>query len=261
MVQGASIHETVSIVGDVSIGEGTYVGPGVTLFGPCRIGRDNVIGPNVVIGAPPQDDAWSTDAHSQAYMGGDRGHATLIGDGNVIREFVTIHRGTERPTSVGDRNYLMAYSHIAHDCRLGDRCKITNSVQFGGHSVVLDGAYVGLAAVVHQFTIIGSASIVGMGSAVSHDVLPGAKVVGMPARCVGPNKIALSSLEGVGEFSWWASYVRGEVIEAPAAVRQMRSEWEEARRERDRWRDLIREVRKSQLSEIRATHDGPVSDA
>ncbi len=243
----ANIHDTAVIVGDVQIGDGTLIAPNVTIFGPCKIGRGNVIGPNAVIGAPPQDDAWSIESHQSGFLGGTVGQETVIGDSNVIREFVTVHRGTERPTLIGDNNYLMAYSHIAHDCRVGNRCKITNAVQFGGHITVMDGAYVGLSAAVHQFVVIGPSSIIGMGSVVARDVLPGAKVVGSPARCVGPNEIALSSVTGTQSAEWWKQFLEGADEGVPVEVLAMRRAWQSARDERDVWRAKIKQLRSDQL--------------
>lgn len=244
------------IVGAVQIGTGTFIAPNVTIFGPCRIGSGNVIGPNAVIGAPPQDDAWSMEAHVSGFGGGAVGCETVIGDNNVIREFVTIHRGTERSTRIGSNNYLMAYSHVAHDCRVGNGCKITNAVQLAGHVTVMDGAYIGLSATVHQFVVIGAASIIGMGSLVARDVLPGAKFVGAPARCVGPNAIALSSIVGGVSTIWWKNYIAKKNDDVPSEVIAMRHEWELACSERDVWRASIKQRRSAQLDILKDRSGG-----
>lgn len=250
------VHESVVIVGAVQIGTGTFIAPNVTIFGPCRIGSGNVIGPNAVIGAPPQDDAWSMEAHVSGFEGGAVGCETVIGDNNVIREFVTIHRGTERPTSIGDNNYLMAYAHVAHDCRVGNRCKITNAVQLAGHVTVMDGTYIGLSATVHQFAVIGAASIIGMGSLVARDVPPGAKVVGSPARCVGPNVMALSPIVGVQPVTWWSSFLDKTDEGVPAEAIAMRRDWELVCSQRNEWRARIKQRRSAQLQVLKHGNGG-----
>jgi UDP-N-acetylglucosamine acyltransferase len=149
---------------EVEIGDGTRIGPHCSIHGPTRIGRDNRIHGHAAIGGDPQDKKF----------GGERTELT-IGDGNVIREFVTIHRGTGNGggiTRIGDRNWFLAYVHIAHDCRVGDDCVFSNNATLAGHVEV--GHHVILSGFtgVHQFCRIGAHAFIGMGAFVNGDVPP-----------------------------------------------------------------------------------------
>jgi UDP-N-acetylglucosamine acyltransferase len=149
---------------DVEIGDGTRIGPHCSIHGPTRIGRDNRIHGHAAIGGDPQDKKFA----------GERAEL-VIGDGNVIREFVTINRGTGSGsgiTRVGDRNWFLAYVHVAHDCIVGDDCVFSNNATLAGHvevgnHVILSG-FVG----VHQFCRIGAHAFIGMGAFVNGDVPP-----------------------------------------------------------------------------------------
>lgn len=168
---------------DVRIGRGTRLESHVTVMGRVTMGQQNHIFPGVVIGGPPQDLSY-------------RGEPTevVIGDGNVIRESVTINRGTtkeEGVTSLGDHCFLMACSHVAHDCRVGDRVILANGVLLGGHVHVHSHATLSGAAAVHHFTTIGSYSFVGGLSRVLHDVPPFMLADGSPARPRCVNVVAL----------------------------------------------------------------------
>jgi UDP-N-acetylglucosamine acyltransferase len=149
---------------EVEIGEGTRIGPHCSIHGPTRIGRDNRIHGHAAIGGDPQDKKF----------GGER--TTLeIGDGNVIREFVTLHRGTGNGggvTRIGHRNWLLAYVHIAHDCRVGDDCVFSNNATLAGHVEVGSQVILSGFAGVHQFCRIGDHAFVGMGAFVNGDVPP-----------------------------------------------------------------------------------------
>jgi UDP-N-acetylglucosamine acyltransferase len=167
----------------VRIGRGTKVESNVTMMGHVTVGEYNHIFPGAVIGGHPQDISY-------------RGSATrvVIGDHNVIREGVTINRATEKEegiTSVGDHNFLMACSHVAHDCRLGSRIMLANGVLLGGHVRVHDHASLSGAAAVHHYTTIGSYSFVAGLSRVLHDVPPFMLCEGMPARPRCINVVAL----------------------------------------------------------------------
>jgi UDP-N-acetylglucosamine acyltransferase len=185
----ASIDEDVEVgpfcvVGpDVSIGRGTRLLNNVTIMGCTRIGEGNTIYPGTVIGGAPQDLSY-------------RGAKTrvLIGDGNVIREGVTINRATEKEegvTTVGNDCYLMACSHIAHDCYVGDHVVIANGVLLAGHVRVHHHATLSGNAGVHQFTTIGSYAFVSGMSRVLHDVPPYMLVDGSPSRPRCINVVAL----------------------------------------------------------------------
>ncbi|MBA8884069.1 acyl-ACP--UDP-N-acetylglucosamine O-acyltransferase [Dokdonella fugitiva] len=154
-----------SIVGaDVEIGDGTSVGPHVVIEGRTRIGRDNRIFQFASLGAAPQDKKFAGEASE-----------LVIGDRNHIREFVTMHRGTAGgggATRVGDDNWFLAYSHVAHDCRVGNHCVFSNNATIAGHVEVGDHVIASGFVGVHQFCRIGAHAFIGMGVLLSGDVPP-----------------------------------------------------------------------------------------
>ena len=167
----------------VRIGRGTEVGSHVVIKGPCTIGRDNRIFQFASIGEDPQDLKY---AGERTYL--------EIGDRNRIREFATIHRGTLQGsslTSIGSDNLLMAYTHVAHDCRIGDQVVMANAASLGGHVHVDDWAILGGFSIVHQFCRVGAHCFLAMGSVVSKDVPPYLMVGGHPAKPHGINSEGL----------------------------------------------------------------------
>ncbi len=185
----AEIGDDVDIGPFSVIGPHAHIGAGcrlhnhVTITGHVTIGEHNTIYPGVVIGGEPQD---------LSYRGSDT--RVEIGDHNLIREGVTINRGTEKEdgvTRIGDHNFLMAYSHVAHDCRLGSHIVIANGTLLGGHVHVHDHASLSGAVAVHHYTSIGSYSFVGGLSRVLHDVPPFMLSEGNPARPRCINVVAL----------------------------------------------------------------------
>ena len=162
------------ISGDVEIGAGTIIKDHATLYGPLRMGTENVIHPGAVVGNVSQD---------LKYKGEES--IVIIGNNNSIRECVTIHQGTEANqgrTIIGSNNLLMAYTHIAHDCTLGNNIIIANGTQLAGHININDFAYIGGLVGVHQFVTIGSYCFVGFLSRVNKDVPPFTTVEGNPSR-------------------------------------------------------------------------------
>src|SRR5579871_748649 len=166
----ACIHETAEIgpfciIGaEVEIGARTQLMANLFVAGPTFIGEDNVFYPYSTVGVASQDMKYK----------GERSE-TRIGNRNKIREFVTIHRGTEGGgllTSIGDDNLLMTYVHVGHDVHLGNRNVLANAVTLGGHVTVADWAVIGASTGVHQFCRIGRHAIVGGYSVVTQDVLP-----------------------------------------------------------------------------------------
>lgn len=151
------------IEGRVRIGAGTRLMSHVTVLGDTEIGRDNILHPNVVIGDEPQD---------ISYTGGPR--AVRVGDRNILREGVTIHRGSERGevTIVGDDNYFMQNSHAAHDCRIGNSIIIAGGALLAGWVEVGDRALVSGNCVIHQFVRIGRLSLMRGLSRTSRDIPP-----------------------------------------------------------------------------------------
>lgn len=174
-----------SIVGaEVEIGARTKLMAHVFLEGPLAIGEDNVFFPYCSVGAAPQDLKYRGERSS-----------TRIGHRNKIREFVTIHRGTEgggMVTAIGDDNLLMAYAHVAHDVQLGDRTVLANAVTLGGHVAVGDWAVIGASTGVHQFCRIGRHAIIGGYSVITRDVLPFSNTVtDREAKVFGENATGL----------------------------------------------------------------------
>jgi UDP-N-acetylglucosamine acyltransferase len=167
---GAKLAEEVrvgpyAVIGDrVTIGGGTTIGSHAVLEGPTEIGRDNRIFQFASVGAVPQDLKF----HGEVSW-------LRLGDRNTVREFVTLHRGTEdggRETIIGNDNLFMAYSHVAHDCRVGNRVILANCATLAGHVQVDDHAILGGLCAVHQFTRIGCHTMISGGAMVAQDIPP-----------------------------------------------------------------------------------------
>jgi UDP-N-acetylglucosamine acyltransferase len=196
-----AIHHTAVVSPQALLMEGVEIGPYSVIGEDVRIGKNSIVGPHTVIGdhtdigenchifqfcsigAPPQDLKY-------------RGEKTrvVIGNNNNIREFVTIHRATAADiavTSVGDNNLIMAYCHIAHNCRLGNNIVMANSANLAGHIHIDDYAIVGGLSGILQFVKLGAHCIVGGASAVTKDVPPFMMVAGNHARLFGLNLVGL----------------------------------------------------------------------
>ncbi|MBL7140830.1 MAG: acyl-ACP--UDP-N-acetylglucosamine O-acyltransferase [Planctomycetes bacterium] len=191
----AVIAPDAELADDVDVGPFCYIGPGVvidagtvlhphvTVVGRTRVGRNNIIHPHACVGTPPQDKTYA-----------DEPTGVEVGDDNVIRECVTIHRGStkeEGVTRVGSGCYLMACSHVAHDCVVGDEVIFGNNVLVGGHVHVEDGANVNGGAAVHPFATIGRLAYVGGLTRIVQDVPPFMIVEGHPSRVRGINSVGL----------------------------------------------------------------------
>ena len=186
---GAELDSSVhvgpySIIGShVRIGKETWIGPHVVLDGYTTIGTQNRIFQFASVGAIPQDKKYR-----------DEESALLIGDQNVIREFTTLNPGTAgggMVTRIGDGNLFMAYSHVAHDCQIGNGVVLANCATLGGHVVLENYVGVGGLVGVHQFTRIGESAYLGAGSMVSLDVPPYCTAVGDRAHLHGLNLVGL----------------------------------------------------------------------
>ncbi len=173
------------VIGEhVEIGPRTVLHNHVTIHGPTVIGEENIIYPFCVIGADPQDLKY----HGEEAL-------CVIGDRNRFREHITIHRGTEAGggvTRIGSDNLFMVASHVAHDCIIGSRCVIANSVMLGGHVIVEDGANIGGGAGVHHYSTVGTMAFVGGLTRVKRDVPPYTRFDGDPGEVRGLNTIALT---------------------------------------------------------------------
>jgi UDP-N-acetylglucosamine acyltransferase len=172
-----------SIVGPgVSLGEFTRIGPHVLIERDTTVGRECVIHKGAVLGTDPQDLKYGGEVTR-----------LLIGDRTVIREYATLNRGTTALgfTEVGSDCLLMAYTHVAHDCRLGNNVILSNAVNMGGHVTIGDWAIVGGVTPIHQFVRIGEHAFVGGASRVSKDIPPYVKAAGSPVQLYGLNSVGL----------------------------------------------------------------------
>lgn len=181
----------VVIEGRARVGPGCVLRPFVQLVGPMTLGRDNVVFSGAVLGERPQHFKYN-----------DEPTTLEVGDGNVFREHVTVHRGTAHAgaTRIGSHNYFMAGSHVAHDCQIGNRCILTNCALLAGHCVLEDGVYLSGNTSVHQFVRIGRLALLSGNSATSKDIPPfiiqqgfdsvaGVNVVGMRRAGLGSEQI------------------------------------------------------------------------
>ena len=183
LAASASVGAYSVIGARVEIGDGTAIGPHVVIEGHTRIGRNNRIWQFTSIGAAPQD---------KKYAGEDT--AVEIGDGNTIREFVTINRGTAQDagtTRIGDGNWIMASVHVAHDCRVGSHTIFANYSGIAGHVLVGDWAVLGASTLAHQHVRIGAHSFTGMGTIVDRDLPPYVRAAGNRAQAYGINTVGL----------------------------------------------------------------------
>jgi len=195
------IHPTAIIAPNVEIDEETYIGPfciikegahikkgtklvsNVIIEGNTEIGENCIIYPFTSIGLPPQDLKYKEEKTG-----------VKIGNNNIIREYITIHRasvGGDGITVIGDNNFLMAYVHIAHDCKIGSHIIMANVATLAGHVVVEDYAVIGGLVAVHQFTRIGAYAMVGGFSGVGQDIPPYVIASGARAKLFGLNTIGL----------------------------------------------------------------------
>ena len=185
LANGVQVGPYAVIHDHVEIGANTTLGPHVVICDYVRLGAGNRVHAHAVIGDLPQD--ISFDPATETWV--------EIGDANTLREGVTIHRATSpsTTTSVGSNVYMMAYSHIGHDCRVGDGVIITINTNVGGHVEIGDKAVLGGSVAVHQFCRIGQFAMVAGLIAVRKDVLPYTMIAGDPARHYRLNTVGLSS--------------------------------------------------------------------
>ena len=213
-----------SVIGEhVEVGEGTWIGSSVVLDGHTRIGRRNRIWHSSSIGAPPQDKKYAGEPTR-----------VEIGDDNVIREFVTINRGTTTDagvTRLGNENWIMAYVHFAHDCQVGNKTIFANLAQIAGHVTVGDWVIFGANTFVHQFVHIGDHAFTGMMTYLSQDLPPYVMAQGNMAQPYGINKEGLKrrgfSYETIQDLkrAYKTLYRKGLGLEeAVAALKQQATE-------------------------------------
>jgi UDP-N-acetylglucosamine acyltransferase len=173
-----------SVIGaDVKIGAGTVIGSHVVIKGPTSIGKENRIYQFTSIGEDPQDKKYAAEITRLE-----------IGDRNTIREFTSMHRGTQQDncvTKIGDDNLFMAYTHVAHDCIIGNNVIMANGASLAGHVHLNNNAILGGFTLVHQFTQVGQYSFAAMGSAITQDIPPFIMVGGKPTRPHGINSVGM----------------------------------------------------------------------
>ena len=198
---GRDIHSTAIVSPKAKIAEGVRIGPYSTIGEKVTIGRDTIIGSHVVIdgkttigkknkiypfvslGLPPQDISYQ-----------DEETRVIIGDENIMREFVTINRATtkqDKVTRIGNKNYLMAYAHIAHDCTLGNSIIMSNAATLGGHIEIGDHAIIGGLVAIHQFVRVGAYAFIGGKSATVKDIPPFMIASGDRVKLYGLNQMGL----------------------------------------------------------------------
>lgn len=195
-----NIHPTALVNPEAKLGDNISVGPYAIIEGDVEIGNDCIIGPHAVIynGARIGNRVKIFQAASVANLPQDLkfgGEQTLfiIGDDTVVREYATLHRGTLETgkSQVGKNCLLMAYSHVPHDCIIGDNCIIANSVQIGGHSYIEDWVIIGGLAGLHQFARVGEHSMIAGAAKITQDVPPYIMAVNDPAEFGGLNVVGL----------------------------------------------------------------------
>lgn len=182
IADSVEINPFTYIEGDVEIGEGSWIGPNVSIFNGARIGRNVKIFPGAVISAVPQDLKFKGE------------YSTVeIGDGSTIRECVTLNRGTidRRTTAIGKNCLIMAYTHLGHDCIVGDNVVISNATQVAGHVEIDDYAIIGGSCAIQQFVSIGAHTYIGGGSLVRKNVPPFVKAAKEPISYMGVNSTGL----------------------------------------------------------------------
>jgi UDP-N-acetylglucosamine acyltransferase len=183
LADGVSVGAYSVIGADVKIGVGTVIGSHVVIKGPTSIGKDNRIYQFSSVGEDPQDKKYASEVTRLE-----------IGDRNTIREFTSLHRGTQQDhgiTRIGNDNLFMAYTHVAHDCVIGDHVIMANGASLAGHVHLNSHAILGGFTLVHQFTQIGQYSFAAMGSAITQDIPPFIMVGGKPTRPHGINSVGM----------------------------------------------------------------------
>jgi UDP-N-acetylglucosamine acyltransferase len=183
LADGVSVGAFSVIGANVKIDCGTVIGPHVVIKGPTSIGKDNRIYQFTSIGEDPQDKKYAAEVTRLE-----------IGDRNTIREFTSMHRGTVQDhsvTQIGNDNLFMAYTHVAHDCIIGDHVIMANGASLAGHVHLNSHAILGGFTLVHQFTQIGQYSFAAMGSAITQDIPPFIMVGGKPTRPHGINSVGM----------------------------------------------------------------------
>lgn len=202
------VHDTAIVDPDAELGEGVRIGPRAIIGPRVRIGAGTEIGPGVLVEQNTevgegcrifQGAVLGTDPQDLKFDGEETW--LRIGDRTLIREYATLNRGTSwsGETVVGDDCLLMAYVHVAHDCRLGDHVIVSNATQMAGHVTVGDWAIISGLVAIHQFVRIGAHAFVGGASRIAQDAVPFCRIVGNPPKLYGLNSVGLERRGFMGE--------------------------------------------------------------
>jgi UDP-N-acetylglucosamine acyltransferase len=180
--RNVTIEPFATIQADVVIDDGCWIGSGAVIWDGARLGKNVKVFPGASVSSIPQDLKFAGEKTE-----------TFIGDNTIIREYVTISRGTSDKwkTAIGKNCLLMAYVHVAHDCIIGDHCILVNAVQVAGHVTIDDWAIIGGASALHQFVKVGAHVMVSGGSLVRKDVPPYTKAAREPLAYAGINTVGL----------------------------------------------------------------------
>lgn len=213
------IEPFATVQQDVVIGDNSWIGPGAIVWDGARLGKNVKVFPAASISSPPQDLKFAGEKTE-----------TYIGDNTVIRESVTISRGTADrfKTVIGNNCLLMAYVHVAHDCLLGNNCILSNAVQVAGHVTIDDFAIIAGASALHQFVKVGSHVMISGGSLVRKDVPPYTKVAREPLSYAGINTVGLRrrgfTSEKINEIQEIYRYIFLKGLNNSKAIDQVESE-------------------------------------
>lgn len=217
--ENVTIGPFSAIEGDVEIGDDCVIDSSVSIRSGARIGKGVKIYHGAAVSGPPQD----------LKFGGEKSEL-IVGDNTVIREFVTLNRGTKAlgKSEIGSNCLFMAYSHAAHDCIIGDSVILANSVQMGGHVEIGDWAIIGGGTVIHQFSKIGEHAMIGGGFRITQDILPFSMAAGYPLKCMGLNSIGLKrrgfSDEAIGELKKMFRYLMSKKLNTSQALEKINTE-------------------------------------
>jgi UDP-N-acetylglucosamine acyltransferase len=238
LADGVVVGPHVTVDEHVTIGPGTVLNTGTIVTGHTTIGARNTLGPYAVLGTPPQDLGY----HGEPTR-------LVIGDDNVIREYVTINTGSTKQdlvTSVGSDNFLMAYCHVGHDCELGNEIVMANAVGFSGHCKIEDKVWFGGMVGLHQFVTIGSYAFIGGLSRIVHDCPPYMITEGNPAKVRGINVIGLrrrgvpaTTIDALKDAQ---RLIYRSHLTAAQAIDQIAATWEAVPDEVNRLMDFLRHM-------------------
>lgn len=213
------IEPFATVQKDVVIDDGSWIGPGAVIWDGSRLGKNVKVYPGASVSSIPQDLKFAGEQTE-----------TMIGDNTVIREYVTISRGTtdKMKTAIGKNCLLMAYVHVAHDCIIGNNCILVNTVQVAGHVTIDDWAIIGGASALHQFVKVGAHVMVSGGSLVRKDIPPFTKAAREPLTYAGINTVGLKrrgfSTEKINEIQEIYRYIFMRGLNNSKAIEMIEAE-------------------------------------